>query len=211
MHGRLPLTLLVLVIVAAVVLGIAPPSGRTNYALEVSSPLLYALGLAVVYRYLPFSHVVYVVAFVQCVMMMYGGFYTFAEVPVGGWLKENLGLMRNPWDRIGHLALGICAFQVREVLIRVARVPRGFWLFWLVCAVAIAFGALWEIIEWWTTLAIAPDIGSAFLGTQGDEWDAQWDMLLAFVGAIVSQLFGNRAHDRSMERMRNVCMPAASA
>jgi putative membrane protein len=207
LHGRLPLALLLIVLTMMLVLGVAPPSGHTNYLLEVTPALLYALGLAIVYRYLPFSHLVYVVAFVQCCMMTYGGVHTFAEAPFGNWLRDTLGLLRNPWDRIGHLALGLSAFHIREVLLRVARVPHGFWLFWLVVAVATTFGALWEIFEWWTTLVFAPDIGSAFLGSQGDEWDAQWDMLLACVGAFVSQFIGSRAHDRSMLRMREACMP----
>lgn len=211
-HARLPAALFAVLIVVCAVSLVAPPAGRMSFLLEVVPGMAYAGVLAALFARFPMSHLVYVGLFVHVLILVYGGLYTYAETPFGFVLRDALGLARNPWDRIGHLALGLFpAFTTREVLLRAVPVRRGPWLFGLTCAVILAIGAFWELLEWWTALLVAPDVGTAFLGTQGDEWDAQWDMFLALVGAVVSLVLGARAHERSMARMAERCAPDAQS
>ena len=145
------------------------------------------------------SHLVYGCVFVHLLILIYGGYYTYAATPLGNWAKEAFGLSRNHYDRVGHLALGVFpSFAIREVLLRNTPLRRGGWLYFLILCVVLAIAAFWELLEWWVTLIVAGDVGTAFLGSQGDVWDAQWDMFLALLGAaVVLPLFG-RQHDRSM-------------
>jgi putative membrane protein len=101
---------------------------------------------------------------------------------------------------VGHLALGFFpAFTIREIYLRLTEIKRGGWLVFTVCSVALAIGAFWELLEWWVTLLVASDTGTAFLGSQGDVWDAQWDMFLALVGAAIALVTMSSLHDRSMD------------
>jgi len=103
---------------------------------------------------------------------------------------------------VGHLAFGFFpVFIIKEVLLRVTPLRRGGWFYFLVLCVVMASAAAYELIEWWTTYLVAPEVGQAFLGSQGDPWDTQWDMFLALVGATVGLLFFGRLHDRSMEKL----------
>ena len=134
----------------------------------------------------------------HAVILMVGGFYTYAKVPLGEWARDWFGFHRNHYDRLGHIAQGfIPAILVRELLMRSARLPRSWWLPVLTVACCLASSALYEFIEWWTALASGP-AATDFLGTQGDVWDTQWDMFCAFGGAIGSMALLSRWHDRSM-------------
>jgi putative membrane protein len=201
-HARLPLILLAVLLVICALTVWAPPAGRVSWALEVGPGLALVAALLVLYRRLPLSHFVYVGVFLHVLILIYGGYYTYALTPLGNWAKETFGLARNHYDRVGHVALGVFpAFLIREVLLRCTPLRRGGWLLFLIASVVLAVAAFWELLEWWTTLVAAADVGQAFLGSQGDIWDAQWDMFLALVGAlVVLPLFG-RAHDRSMARV----------
>jgi putative membrane protein len=201
-HARLPLLLSAALFVISVVTVWSPPAGRTSWLLEVGPGLVMVLVLAAVYRRLPLSRFVYVCVFLHIQILIYGGYYTYALTPLGEWAKQAFGFARNHYDRVGHVALGVFpSFLAREVLLRCTPLRRGGWLFFLVCSVVLAFAAFWELLEWWTALLAAPDVGVAFLGSQGDVWDAQWDMLLALLGALVALPLLSRAHDRSMARM----------
>jgi putative membrane protein len=145
---------------------------------------------------------VYAGVFVHVLILIYGGCYTYALTPLGDWAKETFHLARNDYDRVGHVALGVFpVFLTREVLLRKTRLERGFWLSLLSVCVVFSFAAFWELLEWWTTLLVAPDVGQAFLGAQGDVWDAQWDMFMALLGAIGALLVGSRAHDAAMAKV----------
>jgi putative membrane protein len=198
-HARLPLVLLAVALAICVATGFAPPAGRQNWALEVGPGLLGIAVLVGIYRRLPLSHLVYGCVFVHLLILIYGGFYTYAATPLGNWARDAFGLARNHYDRVGHLALGVFpAFTIREILLRCTPLVRGGWLYFLILCVVLAIAAFWELLEWWVTLIVAGDVGTAFLGSQGDVWDAQWDMFLALLGAaVVLPLFG-RQHDRSM-------------
>jgi len=196
---RLPVALLTLLVVMCVATVWAPPAGRASWALEVVPGLLAVFAMVAVYRRFRMSNMVYVGALVQMLILIYGGYYTYAKTPLGHWAMEVFHLSRNHYDRVGHFALGVVpTLATRELLLRTSPLKRGKWLAFLTFCVAFAIGAFWELLEWWTTLMVAGDVGTAFLGTQGDEWDAQADMMWVGIGAIVVLLFLPRMHDKSL-------------
>jgi putative membrane protein len=142
---------------------------------------------------------VYVWLFVHGVILMVGGHYTYAQVPIGFWMQETFDLARNNYDRLGHLAQGfIPAMLAREILIRCSPVKAGRWLMLYVTSICLAFSAFYEMIEWWVAI-ISGEEAVAFLGTQGDPWDTQWDMFLALCGALAAQLLLGKIHDRALK------------
>jgi putative membrane protein len=204
-HARLPLVLLGVLALICIATAWSPPAGRISWMLEVGPGLAMVAVLMVIYRRLPLSHFVYICVFLHIQILIYGGYYTYALTPLGNWARETFGFARNHYDRVGHVALGVFpCFLAREVLLRCTPLKRGGWLFFLVCSVVLAFAAFWELLEWWTALLAAPDVGVAFLGSQGDVWDAQWDMLLALLGAMLALPLFSGAQDRSMDRVPQV-------
>ena len=144
------------------------------------------------------SRLLYRLLWIHALILMVGGFWTYAEVPLGFWVRDALGLARNHYDRLGHFAQGfVPAILIREYLLRRSPLVRGKTLAILVVASCLAISALYEFLEWWTAVFTGTG-ATAFLGTQGDPWDTQWDMFLATVGATTAQLFLSGAHDRSM-------------
>jgi len=132
---------------------------------------------------------------------MLGGHYTYARVPLGYWLQGVFDFARNPYDRIGHLAQGfVPAIVAREILLRRSPLGRGGWLFFIVCCICLAISACYEFVEWWAAL-VGGAAATDFLGTQGDVWDTQWDMLMALVGSIAAQILLSRLHDRQLDRL----------
>jgi putative membrane protein len=199
---RLPLALLAALTPVLVLTAIFCKAGRLNWLLEVGPALLGFVALALTYRRLPLSSFVYVCVALHTLVLVYGGYYTYAEAPLGNWARDTFHLARNHYDRVGHLALGFFpAFLIKEVLLRATPLRRGGWLTFLVLSVVLAVAAFYELIEWWSTYLVAPDVGQAFLGSQGDPWDAQWDMLLGLVGAAAALLTLDRVHARSMARL----------
>jgi len=160
--------------------------------------LLGAPILVASYSSLPLSPLLYRLLFLHAVILMVGGHYTYARVPIGFWVQDVLDLSRNHYDRLGHFAQGfVPAILTRELLLRLSPLRRGRWLFFLVVCVCLAFSALYELVEWWVAL-IGGASAEAFLGTQGDVWDTQWDMFLALVGSISAQALLWKLHDDSM-------------
>lgn len=201
-HARLPLSLLAVLSVICIATLWAPPAGRTSWALEVGPGLIEVAILAATFRRRPLSQLVYVTVFLHVLVLIYGGYYTYALTPLGDWAKQAFGLSRNHYDRVGHVALGVFpVFLARELLLRTSPLGPGKWLAALAISLVFSFAAFWELLEWWVTLIVASDVGQAFLGSQGDVWDAQWDMLLALLGAMASLLLGSGLHDRSMARV----------
>jgi putative membrane protein len=144
----------------------------------------------------------YVLVWVHAIILMVGGHYTYAEVPLFNWVRDAFGLARNHYDRVGHLAQGfVPAILAREVLLRTSPLRPGRWLFFLVCCVCLAISALYELVEWWAALLTSPETGTAFLGTQGDVWDTQWDIFLALVGGLIAQLALSRLHQRQLDQL----------
>lgn len=199
---KLPLALLAVLSLILIASVWDPPAGRFSWLLEVGPGIAGIAVLVAVYRRFPMSHFVYGCVFVHVLILNYGGIYTYAETPLGNWARDAFDLSRNHYDRIGHIALGVFpAFIVREVLLRRTPLERGGWLYFLIVSVVLAIAAFWELIEWWTTLLVASDVGAAFLGSQGDIWDAQWDMFLAQLGAMLAIPLLAKAHDRSMAKV----------
>jgi putative membrane protein len=154
------------------------------------------------YRRFPLTPLSYVLIWIHACILLIGGHYTYAEVPLFNWIRDAFHLSRNHYDRVGHLAQGfIPAILAREILLRTSPLRPGKWLFFLVCCVALALSAFYELTEWWAALLTSPETGTAFLGTQGDLWDTQWDMTLALAGAILSQLAVGRLHDEQLSRL----------
>ena len=197
MTGREPLVLLIVGAVLLVVSGIGPHD-RVTWVLEVAPILIAVPILLLTARRFPLTPLAYRLVFVHALILMLGGHYTYAEVPAGFWMKRMLGLARNPYDRLGHIAQGfVPAIVVREVLIRRSPLRPGKWLTFLVLCVCLAISALYELVEWWAAV-IGGEGADAFLGTQGDQWDTQWDMFLALLGAASALLLLSRLHDRQI-------------
>jgi putative membrane protein len=174
------------------------PHDYFTWFLEVAPILIGVPILVATAKSFPLTPLLYRLLFVHAVILMVGGHYTYAEVPLGFWMRDAFGFARNHYDRIGHFAQGfVPAVLAREILIRRDVVRRGGWLFFLVTCVCLAFSALYELVEWWTAL-LTGSAATAFLGTQGDPWDTQWDMCLALVGALTAQLVLGRVHDRQL-------------
>jgi putative membrane protein len=191
---------LVLLAAGLVVLGWSAirPHDYFTWFMEVAPIFIGVPILAASYRRFPLTPLLYRLIFVHAVILMVGGHYTYAEVPLGFWMQRAFGFARNHYDRIGHFAQGfVPAILAREILGRRGVVTRRGWLFFLVTCVCLAFSAFYELVEWWTAEATG-SAATAFLGTQGDPWDTQWDMCFALVGALTAQLALGRVHDRQM-------------
>lgn len=186
---------------AAVAISGVGPRDRLTWWMEVAPVLLAVPILWATRRRFPLTPLVYgLVALHACVLSL-GGHYTYAEVPLGFWVRDALGLARNHYDRLGHLMQGfVPALAAREVIVRTSPLRPGRWLFTLVTAFALAISALYEFIEWWAALLLGQG-ADAFLGMQGDPWDTQWDMFLALCGAILAQAFLARVQDRQLARL----------
>jgi len=198
----MPLVLLSIVVVVCIATVADPPAGRISWLLEVGPGIAGIIVLIVLYKRFPMSQMVYVCVFLHVLILIYGGYYTYALTPLGNWAREAFGFSRNHYDRVGHIALGVFpAFIIREVLLRKTPLQRGGWLYFIIISIVLAVAAFWELLEWWVALVVASDVGTAFLGSQGDIWDAQWDMFLALLGAMAVLPILSRRHDRSMEKM----------
>ncbi len=195
------LTLLVIVDLLALAWSFTGPSDLMTWVMEVAPFLIVLPILLFTAKKFPLTPLLYGLITVHAVILMVGGRYTYAEVPVGFWVKDALGLARNHYDRLGHFAQGfIPAIAAREVLLRTSPLRPGKWLFFLVTCVCLAVSALYELIEWWTSVAQGAS-AEAFLGTQGDVWDPQWDMFCCLVGALLALLFLSKFHDGQIARL----------
>jgi len=199
---RYPAALL-LIVGAALVLSGFHPYDRTTWWLEIFPILIGAPLLVATARRFPLTTLTYTLLALHAIILMVGGHYTYARVPLGFWFQNLLGLARNDYDRLGHFAQGfIPAILVREILLRTSPLRPGRWLFVIVTAICLAFSACYEFFEWGAAVA-GGNAADAFLGTQGDVWDTQSDMFCALIGAIVAQLTLAGVHDRSLAKLLN--------
>ena len=187
--------------VAAVLIWSAiAPNDRLTWFMEVIWVLAAFPLLLLTHRRFPLTRLLYWLIAIHCIILIYGGKYTYALTPLGDWARTVFDLQRNNYDRLGHLAQGfIPAILARELLLRCTPLQRGGWLFYLVCAACLSFSAFFEFIEWWAAVLLGGD-ADAYLATQGDIWDTHWDMFLALCGAIIAQLTLARLHDRQLGR-----------
>jgi putative membrane protein len=174
------------------------PYDLATWAMEVV-PVFIALPIVwATRRRFPLTPMLYALIFVHACVLMLGGHYSYARVPLGEWMRETFAFDRNHYDRIGHFMQGfVPAIVARELLLRHTGLQRGGWLFTVVTAVALAISAIYELIEWGTAVALGAG-ADEFLATQGDPWDTQKDMAMAWIGAMVAQLLLARWHDRQL-------------
>lgn len=185
------------------------PHDRLIWWLE-SGPALLGLALIWIFRAkFPLSSLLLVLIWLHCVVLVVGGHYTYAEVPLGDWVRDITGGTRNNYDKLGHFFQGFMpAILSRELLIRTSPLgtndwrPSTRWLGFICISVPLAFSAFYELLEWWA--AVLGGAGAdAFLGTQGYVWDTQSDMFLALIGALAALILLSKAHDRSLQRVRS--------
>lgn len=208
---RFRLGIAALVLIGALIVSGIRPHDRMTWLMEVL-PVLIALPLlAGTYRRFPLTGLLYGLIFLHALILIVGGTYTYAHVPIGFWVQDIFSLARNPYDKLGHFAQGLVpALLAKEILWRggyVAAPDGGAWqrkmLAFLSICIAMAISAWYELIEWWAALIMGQG-ADEFLGTQGDQWDTQSDMFMAFIGATVAMLLLARWHDRQIKAMHHV-------
>ncbi len=177
------------------------PADRFIWYLEALPAVIYAAVLLVLYPRVRLTMLVYCLIWLHAAVLLVGAHWTYAEVPLFDWLQDEYGLARNYYDRVGHVFQGLVpAMIAREVFIR-ANVVRGrVWRYFLVCSVVLAISAFYEMTEWWVAVA-SGTAADAFLATQGDVWDTQWDMFLALSGAVLVQPVLGPWHDRQLTKL----------
>jgi putative membrane protein len=191
------LTLLAVYAAGFTVLAIRPYD-RWDWALENFFPVSMLLAAIIVYPRFKFTRLSYYLLFFYLFVQSYGGHYTYALTPPFNWLRDEFHLSRNHYDRVAHFMLGfLMAIPIREILLRYVTASRR-WMAFITAAIVLAIAAFYEFIEWWVAVLAWPELGDAFLGTQGDIWDSHWDMFLALVGAILALALFTRMHDRQL-------------
>lgn len=190
------------VVLAALVWSGIAPYDRATWWMEVApvlvaAPILFATG-----RRFPLTHLLYALIVLHCLVLILGGAYTYARVPLGFWLQDLLGTERNPYDKIGHFMQGLVpALLAREVLLRTGQVAGRRMAGFLAICVALAVSAVYELLEWAAALVMGQG-ADEFLGTQGDEWDTQSDIFWALLGASAAILLLGRWHDRQIDKKK---------
>jgi putative membrane protein len=199
--GARALALYSAALIALLALSGYKPFDLATWLMEVAPVAVVLVVLWVSHGRFPLTPLLYALIFLHAVVLMLGGHYSYARVPLGDWLRDWFQLARNPYDGIGHFAQGfVPAIAARELLLRHTRLERGGWLFTIVTAVCLAISALYELIEWGAAVAMGQG-AEEFLGTQGDPWDTQKDMALAWLGAMAAQWLLARWHDRQLSTL----------
>jgi len=192
------LTFLLIVTLVAMAVSGLQPYDRVTWAMEVA-PVLIALPILVATRRsFPLTTLLYVLIFAHALVLILGGAYTYARVPLGGWVQQAFDISRNPYDKLGHFMQGfVPAMVAREILIR-GEYARGRRMIAFLCiCIALAISAVYELVEWWAALALGQG-AEEFLGTQGDPWDTQSDMFCAGLGAVFALFTLSAVHDRQL-------------
>jgi len=177
------------------------PHDYPTWWLETIPALVALLILVLTRKRFPLTSLAYWLILIHAIILMVGGHYTYAEVPVGDWIRDITGGARNNYDKLGHLAQGfIPAIIAREILIRHRVVAVRGWLAFIVVSVCLAISAFYELLEWWVALW-SEEAAESFLGTQGYVWDTQSDMFLAMIGAILALVLFSRLHDKQIHAL----------
>lgn len=194
---KLLYALLFLLFVLLIWSGINPKEYFTWF-LEVLPAVLGILVLLITFKKFRFTNLVYVLIFFHCAILIIGGHYTYAEVPLFDWIRDVFDQSRNNYDKLGHFVQGfVPAMIARELLIRKEVVLKKSWLPFIVVCIALAISAAYELIEWGVSV-LSGEGGDSFLGTQGYIWDTQSDMLFALIGAIAALLTLSKIHDKQL-------------
>ena len=186
---------------ALLILSGVEPNDRLTWVLEVFPVAVAAVVLPATYKRFPFSGLAYLLIWVHASILILGGHWTYAEMPLFNWIRDAFHLARNYYDRVGHFAQGfVPAILAREILLRTSPLRRGKWLFFITISICLAISALYELLEWGAAITIG-ESAEQFLATQGDVWDTQWDMFLAGCGAMAALILLSRLHDRSLAKL----------
>ncbi|KZL90636.1 DUF2238 domain-containing protein [Clostridium magnum] len=190
-HGTL-----LIIFFAVFIWSMLNPKDLFTWFLEVLPAIIGFVIIVSTYGRFKFTTFVYVFILIHTIILMIGGHYTYAEMPLFNWIRDSFGLSRNYYDRLGHLAQGfIPALVCREILIRKSIVKKGKMLSFVVVCICLAISASYELIEWGVAEATG-EAADAFLGTQGDVWDTQWDMFMALIGSITALSLFSSVHDK---------------
>ena len=175
------------------------PHDYFTWFLEVLPALLAVAIFALTFKRFRFTNLVYAVVWLHCIVLIVGGKYTYAEMPLFDYIGELFGWTRNNYDKVGHFMQGFSpALIAREVFIRRNIINGKWWTYFMAVAVPLAFSAFYEFVEWWVAMATG-DSAEAFLGTQGYQWDTQTDMFMCFVGSILALLLLNGVQDKQLK------------
>lgn len=180
------------------------PAAYLDWLAEVSPSVIVLLIVFLTYNRFRLTTLSYLILTILSILTFIGGHYTYSEVPLFEWIKEEFDLKRNNYDRFGHFFKGLAIIVIREILIRNVQVSKGVWLFSIAVSILLAIAALYEIIEWLSTKIFSGDKASKdFVGMQGDKWDAQWDMFLALIGSVLAYGLFRKLHDKQLHKMES--------
>lgn len=194
--------LFLLLLVSGVFLwSVIKPTSYVSWASEAIPIIIGFIIVLFTYNKFRLTTLSYMIISILSIIVLIGGHYTYSNVPLFNWIKDVFDLNRNHYDRFGHLLKGMFTIVIREILLRKTPLTRGSWLFFIVISVSLAIAVLYEIIEWlYVEITKGGKASENFLGMQGDQWDAQWDMALALVGSVLTLLFLSKLHDRILKK-----------
>jgi putative membrane protein len=190
-----------IVFLATLIWSAIQPKDYLTWFLEVLPALIGLVLLAATRHSFPLTPLAYLLILAHCIILMVGGHYTYAEVPLFDWFRDWFGFQRNNYDKLGHFAQGfVPAIVAREILLRKRVIIAWGWLSFIVVCICLAISAFYELVEWWVAV-FSEEAAEAFLGTQGYVWDTQSDMMFALVGAIAALILLSGIHDRQIQRV----------
>lgn len=197
-----PIIILILLFFAGLIVSAINPHDYFTWILEVFPAILGFIVLALTYKRFQFTTLTYVMILLHCYILFIGGHYTYAEVPAFNWIRDALHQSRNNYDKLGHFTQGfVPAMITRELFIRLNVIQKKGWLPFLIVCVCTTISVLYEFLEWFVSVTSGQS-GDSFLGTQGDIWDTQSDMLFAMIGAICMVIFISRWQDKALKSIQ---------
>ncbi|MCB2355269.1 DUF2238 domain-containing protein [Clostridium estertheticum] len=193
---------LLLIFSAALIWSVINPKDLFIWFLEVLPAIIGLVVIIFTYSRFRLTNLTYFLILVHMIILIIGGHYTYEKMPVFNWIRDTFHLSRNYYDRLGHFAQGfIPAILVREILLRQSTLKRGKLLSFIIISICLSISASYELIEWWVAEATG-SAADAFLGTQGDVWDTQWDMFVALCGSIISLISMSNLHDNFLKKIK---------
>ncbi|MFC6040776.1 DUF2238 domain-containing protein [Paenisporosarcina macmurdoensis] len=200
---KLHISLLV-VVIFVLIWSVIKPAVFWTWAAEAGPSVVALIIIILTYKKFRLTSLSYWVIAILSILTFIGGHYTYAEVPLFNWIKDEFNLQRNHYDRFGHFLKGLSVIVVREILIRNTPLTKGTWLFAISTSIVLAIAALYEIVEWLSTkLPYAKKATEDFLGMQGDEWDAQWDMSFALIGSVLTLIIFSKLHNLQLKKLKD--------
>ncbi|MGB2993351.1 MAG: DUF2238 domain-containing protein [Paenisporosarcina sp.] len=193
---------LLVVVIAVLIWSVIKPAVFWTWAAEAGPSVVALIIIILTYKKFRLTSLSYWIIALLSILTFIGGHYTYAEVPLFNWIKDEFHLQRNNYDRFGHFLKGLSVIVVREILIRNTPLTKGSWMFAISTSIVLAIAALYEIVEWLSTkLPYAKKATEDFLGMQGDQWDAQWDMSFALFGSILALLILSKLHNQQLRKV----------